>query len=203
MNTPITQAQVNPARSIIIIACVGAIVYSNTFFSPFQFDDLVYIVNNHSIKNIHDLQAIWSFCPCRFVTFFSLALNYYFSGLQVLAYHLFNLAVHLTSAFLVWRLTFLTFLTPAMKEEKISRHAGAISLWAGLIFVAHPVQTEAVTYIWQRAASMAALFYLAALCFYAQSRLLSVSSGSPRRAGGNYLCALAMTVAAMFTKENT
>ena len=59
-----------------------------------------------------------------------------------------------------------------MKKDKITTHAGPVALLAGLIFVSHPVQTQAVTYIVQRAASMAALFYLASLCFYVRSRLL-------------------------------
>ena len=66
----------------------------------------------------------------------------------------------------------MTLSTPAMKENKITQHANLIALFAGLVFVSHPIQTEAVTYIWQRAASMAALFYLASLCFYVKSRLL-------------------------------
>ena len=59
----------------------------------------------------------------------------------------------------------MTFSTPAMKENKITQHANLIALFAGLVFVAHPLQTEAVTYIFQRAASMATLFYLASCVF--------------------------------------
>ena len=68
------------------------------------------------------------------------------------------------SAFLVWWLTLLTFSTPAMQRgEKLTRHANIIALFTGLVFVSHPVQTQAVTYIIQRAASMATMFYLASL----------------------------------------
>ena len=52
-----------------------------------------------------------------------------------------------------------------MKENKITQHANLIALFAGLVFVSHPLQTEAVTYILQRAASMATLFYLAPYVF--------------------------------------
>ena len=156
--------------SIILIACLGIIVYSNTFHCPFHFDDNVYIVDNSSIENIQDPLNIWKFYPCRFVTFFSIALNYHYHGFNVIGYHIFNLAVHLGSAILVWWLTLLTFTTPVMKKERITGHAGLIALFAGLVFVSHPIQTEAVTYIWQRVASLAALFYLASLCLYVKSR---------------------------------
>ena len=116
------------------------------FSVPFLFDDKPSIVDDYLIRNIHHLQNIWNFWPTRFVTYFSFAFNYLFGGLNVFGYHVFNLMVHLISAALVWLLTLLTFSTPVMKEEKIARHADVISLFAGLVFVAHPVQTEAVTY---------------------------------------------------------
>ncbi len=186
--------------SIIIISCLGAVVYSNTFHCSFHLDDFSYIVNNFAIKNIHNLQNIWNWWPCRFITFFTFALNYHFDHLNVFSYHLFNLAVHLVSAILVWWLVNLTLSTPVMKDEGISRHAGLISLFAGLVFVSHPVQTQAVTFIWQRAASMAALFYLASLCLYVKSRLPRQSRGLT---GFYYIGSLVTAIAAMFTKENT
>ena len=188
--------------SIGIIFCLGFLVYSNTFHSSFHFDDLPSIVANPAIRNIHHLQSIWSFLPRRFILYLSLALNYHLGGLDVLGYHLFNLAVHLISAVLVCWLVRLTFLCPGMKEEKISRHANLISLFAGLIFVAHPIQTQAVTYIIQRAASMAAMFYLASLCLYVKSRLAREDViASPKGEAIYYTGSLVMAIAAMFTKE--
>lgn len=91
----------------------------------------------------------------------------------------------------------MTLSTPAMKKEKIVCHDRTIALLAGLIFVAHPIQTQSVTYIVQRAASMAALFYLASLCFYIKSRLLQGSVSN-----FYYTGSLIAAIAAMFTKEN-
>ncbi len=206
--------------SIIIISCLGILVYSNTFHYTFHFDDFTYIADNSAIKNIQILQSIWNYYPCRFITFLSLALNYHFNGLNVFSYHLFNIAVHLGSAILVWWLTLLTFSTPAIKKEKIARHANVIALFAGLVFVSHPVQIEAVSYICQRAASMATLFYLTSLCFYVKWRLLQNSAlaiepkqpfkkiatlptapHNDTRRKFFYICSLITAIAAMFTKE--
>ena len=88
-----------------------------------------------------------------------------------------------------------------MRDEEISRQADRISLFAGLIFIAHPVQVEAVTYISQRSASMATLFYVASLCFYIKSR--SAQTEIPHSVVGRiyYAGALTTAVIAMFTKE--
>jgi protein O-mannosyl-transferase len=179
-----------------IIFCLGILVYSNTFLCSFHFDDLPSIVGNLSIRNIHHLQAIWNFLPRRFILYLSIALNYHFNGLNVFGYHLFNLAVHLVSAVLVWWLTILTFSTPAMKGQRIASHAGIIALFAGLVFVAHPIQTQAVTYIVQRAASMAAMFYLASLCLYVKSRC-----HCERSEAIFYTGSFITAILAMFTKE--
>lgn len=171
------------AYSIFAIIALGIIVYSNTFFSSFHFDDDAYIINDFAIRNLHNLHDIWNICPCRFLTFLTLAINYHFSQLNVLGFHLFNLAVHLATALLVWWLVKLTFATDI------------IALLAALIFVSHPVQIEAVTYIWQRAASLSAFFYLLSLCFYIKSRLQKDSRHY-------YILSIFTAIAAMFTKEN-
>lgn len=102
-----------------LIFSLGILIYSNTFYSPFHFDDLLNIVNNPAIKNILNLQAIWNFYPTRFIVFLTLALNYHFHQLNVLGYHIFNLAIHIGSAILVWWLVRLIFTTPVMKKTRL------------------------------------------------------------------------------------
>ena len=41
-----------------------------------------------------------------------------------------------------------------------------LAAFSALIFMAHPLQTQAVTYIVQRTASMAAFFFLGAIVLY-------------------------------------
>ena len=91
-----------------------------------------------------------------------------------------------------------------MKEDKITRHADLIALFAGLVFVSHPIQTEAVTYICATGPSMATLFYVASLCFYVKSRLLvSEANGTFPMQRIYYICSLITAIMAMFTKEIT
>jgi len=47
---------------------------------------------------------------------------------------------------------------------------GLIALAVALLFVSHPVQTEAVTYIFQRLASLVTMFYLLSLVFLYQGK---------------------------------
>ncbi len=53
----------------------------------------------------------------------------------------------------------------------------AMALWVALLFVAHPIQTQAITYIAQRYASMSAMFYLASVLLYIRARNLQLNMG--------------------------
>ncbi|MBU0503705.1 MAG: tetratricopeptide repeat protein [Candidatus Omnitrophota bacterium] len=186
--------------SALGICLLGLIIYSNTFRSPFFFDDFSGIVNNSSIKNLHNLKSIFNFWPPRFITHLSFAVNYHFSRLDVFGYHLLNIIIHLGSSILTWLFCLAVFSTPAMRKERITSHKYLISLFAGLIFAVHPVQTQAVTYIIQRAASLATFFYLASLFFYIRSRLSNPAINSRNF---YYFLSLLSAIVAMSTKEIT
>ena len=79
--------------------------------------------------------------------------------------------IHFIIALLIWWLTLITFSTPVMKDESISRHKTKIAFLTGLLFVTHPLATQSVTYIVQRFASLAALFYLLSLILFIKGRL--------------------------------
>ena len=186
-------------RPVIVFCLLGLIIYSNTFHSSFHYDDISSIRANAAIKDISNVDAIWRFWPTRFVTYLSIALNYHFDGLDVSGYHVINILVHIACGIMAWWLTLLTLSTPRMKTYKASQSKELIALFVGLIFIAHPLQTQAVTYIVQRATSLATLFYLSSLAFYVKSRL---DDNKPSKTLFYCLSFLSMVIA-MFTKEMT
>ena len=198
LQKPPSRQLISNITAVIILCCVGVIIYSNTFTNSFHFDDTPSIVDNFAIKSLSNIGAIWNSWPTRFITYLSLALNYHLSQLNVFSYHLFNFLAHLCAAIMVWWFMLLTFSTPVMKGQKIAKHAGLIAFFGGLVFLTHPIQTQAVTYITQRAASLTTLFYLACLSLYVKSRLLEQQGGNPTVF---YCGSLVAAVMAAFTKE--
>jgi tetratricopeptide (TPR) repeat protein len=163
-----------PYSHLLLILLVGGLAYANTFQVPFTLDDLTSIVRNPWIGNPGNFlpgDPSYEFMPRRWVVYLSFALNHHFGGLEVAGYHLVNLLIHLGTASLLYALVILTFQTPQLATSRLARQDGTIALLAALLFVAHPVQTQAVTYIVQRLSSMATLFYLAALVLYVVARL--------------------------------
>jgi hypothetical protein len=66
----------------------------------------------------------------------------------------------------------LTFNLPHLKE-KYGGISYRVALFGSLIFISHPIQTQSVTYIVQRMASMAGMFYLLSMVLYIKGRLFS------------------------------
>src|SRR3989338_2672953 len=190
--------------AVIILCLLGIVIYSNTLHVPFQFDDHAILLKNLSvISSPSDIGAIWNYWASRFIPFLTFALNYHFNGLNVFGYHLVNLIIHLGSGLTAFWLINLLLSTSGMREDKIAKHANLIAFLAALIFLSHPVQTESVTYIFQRSSSLAGFFYLFSLCLYVKSRLLGADGSPLSKWGPLYLFSWFLGILAMLTKENT
>ena len=123
----------------------------------------------------------------------SMAVNYYFGQLNVLGYHLVNLAIHLMAGLVLFGLVRRTLqLLP--RYTQASGTADYVAFAAALIWLVHPLQTQSVTYIIQRAESMMGLFYL--LCLYCTLRGSQASRSWPW-----YVAAIAACWLGMGTKQ--
>ena len=162
-----------PFVHFFLIAIVGFLVYSNTFNVPFHFDDAPNIVENYKLR---DLSNFWPPSGLRWFGGLTFALNYYFGGLNVAGYHIVNLIIHIFNAILVYWLVIFTFRTPffSYQQSEVSSQDNLktyLPLFIALLFVSHPIQTQAVTYIVQRFTSLATFFYLLSLVMYIKARL--------------------------------
>lgn len=193
----------------LLVSLLGFAVYANTFQVPFYFDDFPCIVDNpvvHDLGNLAHLDRFWELgitedirnnIVTRIVTYLTFALNYRLHGLAVGGYHLVNLLIHLANALLVYRLVGLLRATQGYSPSRSFGSTDPLALVVALLFVAHPVQTNAVTYIVQRFASLATFFCLIATVSYLQA----FQSPTPSRRRLFYACAMLATLTAMFTKE--
>jgi len=181
------------ACGVIVLAALAA--YHNSFSGPFVFDDLGSATENPTIRHFWPVWKTLSppsdqtvgGRPLLNLTF---ALNYALGGENVWSYHAFNLLVHILAGltlFGIIRRTLLrlsncgqgalTLQSAQMRDGPTSlklRRPGGIppttaiqlALTVALLWTLHPLQTESVTYIVQRAESLMGLFYLLTIyCF--------------------------------------
>jgi tetratricopeptide (TPR) repeat protein len=179
--------------ALIVLALAGIAIYRNSFAGPFVYDDLPMIQMNPAVRDLGHwlffLGGSSSSSDDRPIGFLTFALNYAWGGSDVRGYHLVNLAIHVTAAWVLFDLVRRTLLRPRLAADYGAR-AGILGLTVALIWLVHPLQTQSVTYIYQRLESLMALFYLATLwCF-----VRALDSPRPRAwyAASVVCCALGM-----------
>lgn len=170
---------------LLLLAVAISISYSNTLNTPFHFDDTSNIVNE---KNIRLTSLDWtgiqrSFYqtdpysgiekPNRPLARLTFALNYFFGQLDVRGFHFVNITIHILASFFLY-LLFSEFLwiihcrfeLPFFEQKYIPD----LALLAACLWALHPLQIQAVTYIVQRMASLAGMFYFLAFYLYLKGR---------------------------------
>jgi protein O-mannosyl-transferase len=176
----------------VVVAAVLA-AYANSFRGVFVFDDLPAILENSTIRRGTDLGKLLrppelSTVAGRPVLNLTFALNQALSPDEVWSYHVFNLIIHLAAG------GFLFGIVRRTLQARGVESAGPA--WViTLLWLVHPLQTESVTYIVQRAESLMGLFYLAA--FYCFVRALEAE---PSRVWA--VLAALLSLLGMATKES-
>ena len=218
----------HPLMHIALLALLIIIIYSNTLNVPFDWDDDTWLVRNPLVKDLHYFFGLstpkgidpylYSSFIYRYIGYLTFALNYKFNGLSLAGYHIVNIAIHIANSILVFFLVLLTFKTPFFvgyerNGSTASRHSqgsspinelthspiySSIAFFSALLFAVHPLQTEVVTNVYQRFASLAAFCYILSLITYIKSRL---SEDKLRRLFYYGIC-LISAILAMKTKEN-
>jgi hypothetical protein len=178
------------AAELLLLAAAVAACYANALGAPFHLDDEVQIVLN---------PGIGSWAPSgiepltRWFGYLTFKLDARLHGLDPLGFHATNVAIHVLAAFAVYALARLLLSAAGRSDDG---RLGTPALAGALLWAVHPLQTQAVTYVVQRLASLTGLLYLGALALYVAAR-----RSETRWRGAAYLAALGAALAATFTKE--
>jgi len=149
--------------AIIIIFLIGCATYFNSFHNQFVFDDEFHVVKNTAIKSFKNIPQVFKhnlthfggeegdlFRPVETITFMA---NYALGELRTTGYHITNTFLHILVCVIFFCVTFFVI------------KSVILSLMISLIYLVHPVHTEAVTYISGRADSLAMIFLLLMVLF--------------------------------------
>jgi protein O-mannosyl-transferase len=194
-------APVHGLRPARLLCCAGIVAaalaaYSRSFGGPFLYDDLDSILGNPTLRSL----STALFPPPgltvsgRPVLNLSFAANYAVSGTAVWSYHALNLAIHSAAALLLFGIVRRTLSSPAVRPRPEPESLG-LAFGVSLLWALHPLQTESVAYVVQRAESLMGFFYL--LMLYAFVRFAAPGRGSP----GWAAVSVAACLLGMATKE--
>jgi tetratricopeptide (TPR) repeat protein len=186
-----------------LIIVLGTIIYSNSFYGEFHFDDGMHIVQQNRLNDLSSYLnfSTWTRINDRPLAYFTLAINRSLNGTNVFGYHAFNLIVHLLTSMMVFFFALLIFSQKIIQPIQIKGKEKLIALFVALIFLCHPIQTQAVSYVIQRMTSLAALFYIASSFFYFRARLSQVAGDLKLKFNLYYFLMVITAVAAILSKQ--
>ena len=175
-NTKITFKNSYSIRIIITLILV-LIVYSNTVYYPFHYDDIGVAIQREIIEG--SLTDFWEktigsggniFLSRQFLIY-SFALNYHWGEGSVVSYHIINIILHLLNTLLIYLILkniLIHNLSFNKQEDPLCKKSYLIFIpfFSSLIFAVHPLNTETVTFISSRSSGMCTFFYLLSLYLF-------------------------------------
>lgn len=177
---------------VLLIATFAIAIYANTLKNGFVYDDYDTIVKNTLIKNLNNLPklihqdyfALSGEMTYRPVVTFTYFVDHALYGLRAWGHHLTNIILHAANGVLLYVL--LTFLSRSSIYSNRQPHNTSNSLirnnhplLISLLFVAHPVATEAVNAVSFREDLLAFFFYIFSFNIYLSLRLNHVVIRKP------------------------
>lgn len=146
-------------KILTILIIVGFVVYFNSLFNGFLWDDEEYIVNSPSIKSIKNIPMFFTgkehvsgtniqknttyYRPLASVIY---SILFLISGGHPISFRLFQVVVHIINSILVFFIFFHFF--------NRTKH---LPFFLSMIFLVHPINSEAVLFI---SATQEVLFFL-------------------------------------------
>jgi len=175
----------------LVLVLLGSAIYAQTFGFNFVFDDNYFLFNTSYIRSFEHINQIWANYPkTRLLGVYSFAFNYHLNQLNPQGYHIFNFVIHLIAAGLVWALASVLFKIAGKPSQELP-------FVIAVLFLVHPCQTQAVSYIAQRFESMATVFYLGSIYSYLCGRMAS----SRGHQFFLFACCVGFAILGIFTKE--
>jgi protein O-mannosyl-transferase len=171
------------AAAAAVAAYAAFQVYAPALNGPFVFDDTFQPYHTPGFTNA---LSVW-IRGVRPLLMFSYWLNYQFSQAPF-GFHAVNVLIHLLNSFLIFLIARM-LLRPGSSDWLLPAFAGAV-------FLLHPIQTEAVSYIAGRSESLSVFFLLGAFAVFLYRR-------SPEVSWKTAIAVLALFAAAVATKEHT
>jgi len=138
-------------RTRLALLAAALAAFGGSLASGFHFDDYA-IFQGAALHS-----PLWSLQQTRPLTYLTFWLNYQAGGQNPLGYHAVNLALHLAAVWLLYEAL----------RRLVQPEAAFI---AAAIFAVHPIQAEAVDYIWGRSIVLAAVFCFASLLEWTRGR---------------------------------
>lgn len=156
-------------------------VYIQTLNSPFVLDDQRILEQEQQIRDISNFFQLKTLFSPRPLVNLSFAVNYRLAGLNIKLYHATNLIIHIANTIIVYFLAGLLLSLSGRNEIADNIDANQrflFSFFAAALFALHPIQSQPIIYISQRATLMVCFFYMLSVICYIIGRRFQIHKRS-------------------------
>ncbi|MBF0275036.1 MAG: tetratricopeptide repeat protein, partial [Nitrospinae bacterium] len=192
-------------KSILLLVLLPFFCLIQSVNAPFYFDDFPVIIDYEAIRSF-SWENIRVYLGPRFIPYLTFSLNYQISSTDTYFYHLINIFLHICNGLIVYFIVkkLLKIVSGNKKFPEV------LPLFSALVFVLHPVQSQAAVYIVQRSELFAAFFYFSAILYYLMMREKFLNQPSEESFGSQffkpqhllrYMVFLLLTCGAFLSKE--
>ncbi len=176
------------SSGLILLIAVTLWTFWGSLRGPFHFDDNLFL-QSPQVTEPGDPLYLLKPTQSRQLTYLTFYWNYRLGTTAPFGYHLVNLLVHVANMLAVfWVAGLLMARKPDLFDPMKRRW---LPLAAAGIFALHPVQSEAVNYVYQRSTLLAALFALLCMGCFLQSRTSKHRKGWLALSGASFCLAVA------------
>lgn len=161
---------INRVNLFFVLLIVGWVVvtFSSALNAPFYLDDFDSILNHVVLRNSPSWQTISNVFTFREITYFSFAQNLQWWGDDATGFRWINLILHLFNGALTY--VFVRLLVTQFSSNISAKRIHYAAVFASLLFLVLPLNSQAVIYIVQRGVLLAYLFSLLAMLSYIKLR---------------------------------
>ena len=189
------------------------IAYSNTLYSPPILDDFhsfitekqVYI-SNWSIDTLISL-SMTKFGWSRLIPMATFSWDHWWGQGSIYVFHLTNILIHFTCLIALYWMTYQLSQADQAQNAKNpdapTISSCALAIWVMAIWGLHPAQTNAVTYLVQRMASLVTLFCVLSVASYVSARRIHLRDGIKLKPLLLYMVTSLFAVFSFLSKENS
>ena len=191
-------------QAALFVAVITCVAFLNSFGGAFVFDDVHEIERNPSMERLFppwEAMFVGNKLPARPLPYLTFAIDQAIWGKTPFGYHVTNLLVHVIAALALFDLVRLTLLCPRLRGRWGDR-AVPLAMVITMLWAVHPLQTQAVTYIYQRIESMTGMLCLVSLAAFARAATATTEPPGTQRPVRWLIASVAAAAAAMASKES-
>jgi protein O-mannosyl-transferase len=153
--------------------------------APMYYDSTFLLLEHPTTFSWGDFQEVVKLEPRRLIPMLTFYVNLVLGGTNPLYFRILSIVILAATSLMVTLIMSLLLSVSGAENELTSIERKSISVFLGVLYLVHPVQTYVTLYIWQRIALLGCFFYFSAFAAYVATRMHGVGVRGDEKSAKN------------------